>query len=135
MIFRQLFDPASSTYTYLLADEQSREAVIIDPVIDQLERDVQLIQELDLKLLYVLDTHVHADHVTASGSLSARLGAKTVLSERSGVGYADRLVKDGDRITLRRATTSRCARRRGTPTAASPSSRTISRWPSPATRC
>ncbi len=102
MLFRQLFDPTSSTYTYLLADEQSREAVIIDPVIDQLDRDVQLIEELSLKLLYVLDTHVHADHVTASGSLSARLGAKTVLSERSGVGYADLLVKDGDRLRFGR---------------------------------
>ena len=102
MLFRQLFDPTSSTYTYVLADEVTREAVIIDPVIDQLDRDTQLIQELGLTLLFALDTHVHADHVTASGSLANRLGTKTVLSERSGVGYADRLVKDGDRVAFGR---------------------------------
>jgi glyoxylase-like metal-dependent hydrolase (beta-lactamase superfamily II)/rhodanese-related sulfurtransferase len=102
MLFRQLFDPTSSTYTYLLADEATREAVIIDPVIDQLERDTQLIQELGLTLLFTLDTHVHADHVTASGSLANRLGTKMVLSERAGVGYADVLVKDGDRVSFGR---------------------------------
>ncbi|MFS8065482.1 MAG: MBL fold metallo-hydrolase [Byssovorax sp.] len=102
MLFRQLFDPTSSTYTYLLADEETREAVIIDPVIDQLDRDMQLIQELGLTLLFALDTHVHADHVTASGSLADRLGCKTVLSERSGVGYADLLVKDRDRVSFGR---------------------------------
>ena len=79
MLFRQLFDPMSSTYTYLLADEDTRQAVIIDPVIDQLDRDVQLIQELGLTLLYALDTHVHADHVTASGSLANRLGCQACL--------------------------------------------------------
>ncbi|MFO0759027.1 MAG: MBL fold metallo-hydrolase [Byssovorax sp.] len=100
MLFRQLFDPSTSTYTYLLADQATGEAVIIDPVLEQLERDVQLITELDLTLVYVLDTHVHADHVTASGSLAMRLGARTVLSERAGVGYADRLVKEGDRIAF-----------------------------------
>jgi glyoxylase-like metal-dependent hydrolase (beta-lactamase superfamily II)/rhodanese-related sulfurtransferase len=102
MLFRQLFDPTSSTYTYLLADEDTREAVIIDPVIDQLDRDTQLIKELGLTLLYTLDTHVHADHVTASGSLANRLGTKTVLSERSGVGCADVLVKNGDFISFGR---------------------------------
>jgi sulfur dioxygenase len=98
MLFRQLFDQASSTYTYLLADEETREAVIIDPVIEQVERDAQLAAELGLTIVYALDTHVHADHVTASGSLGSRLGTKTVLSERAGVGYADVLVKDGDKI-------------------------------------
>jgi len=100
MLFRQLFDPASSTYTYLLADEGTREAVIIDSVLEQVDRDAQLIQELGLRLLYALDTHVHADHVTASGSLQNRLGSKVVLGERSGVGYADVLVKDGDRVSF-----------------------------------
>lgn len=98
MLFRQLFDPETSTYTYLLADDATREAVIIDPVLDQLERDVALIRELDLELRYALDTHVHADHVTALGSLRERLGARTVMSERAGVGCADLLVKDGDVI-------------------------------------
>ena len=98
MLFRQLFDPETSTYTYLLADDATREAIVIDPVLDQLERDVGLIRELDLELRYALDTHVHADHVTALGSLRERLGARTVMSERAGVGCADLLVKDGDVI-------------------------------------
>ena len=95
MLFRQLFDPESSTYTYLLADAATREAVIIDPVRDQVERDAQLIEELGLHLLYVLDTHVHADHVTAAGVLRRRFGAKTVASVRGGPGCADLLVDDG----------------------------------------
>ncbi len=98
MLFRQLFDPESSTYTYLLADEETREAVIIDTVLEQLERDSEILRELELELVFALDTHVHADHVTALGSLRERFGAQTVLSERSGSGRADRLVKDGDRI-------------------------------------
>ena len=98
MFFRQLFDPESSTYTYLLADEKTREAVIIDPVLEQVERDTGLIRELDLKLVYALDTHVHAHHVTALGALRERRGAKTVLSEKAGVGCADVMVKDGDRL-------------------------------------
>lgn len=98
MLFRQLFDPTSSTYTYLLADETTREAVLIDPVIDQVDRDLALLDELGLTLRYALDTHVHADHVTAAGTLRERRGAKTVLSERAGVGCADILVKDGDEV-------------------------------------
>lgn len=102
MMFRQLFDPASSTYTYLLADEASREALLIDPVLEQVDRDLALLDELGLTLRYVLDTHVHADHVTAAGTLRTRRGAKTVLSERAGVGCADILVKDGDEIRFGR---------------------------------
>ena len=102
MLFRQLFDPTSSTYTYLLADETTREAILIDPVIDQIERDLALLDELGLTLRYALDTHVHADHVTAAGTLRQRRGIKTVLSERAGVGCADVLVKDGDQIRFGR---------------------------------
>jgi sulfur dioxygenase len=98
MLFRQLFDQDSSTYTYLLADEASRKAVVIDPVFEQIERDSTLIGELELDLMWVLDTHVHADHVTAAGLLRERFGAKNVLSERSGAVCASRLVKHGDRI-------------------------------------
>ncbi len=98
MIFRQLFDPQSSTYTYLLADKDAGEAVLIDPVRDQLERDIELLAELGLRLRYVLDTHVHADHVTASGLLRQRLGAKTVVSRHGGAPCADLLVGDGDSI-------------------------------------
>lgn len=78
MIFRQLFDAESSTYTYLLADEQTREAVLIDTVREQVDRDLKLVNELQLKLVYVLDTHTHADHVTAAGVIRERTGARTV---------------------------------------------------------
>lgn len=98
MLFRQLFDLETSTYTYLLADDDTREAVIIDPVQEQFERDAALIGELGLRLVAVLDTHVHADHVTAQGLLRQRFGAKSVMSERSGAVCADVLVKHGDRV-------------------------------------
>lgn len=104
MLFRQLYDSESSTYTYLLADEETRDAVIIDPVIEQLERDVALIGELGLKLRYALDTHVHADHVTGAGALRQRLGAKTVVSERGGAPCADVQVKHGDHVAFGRYT-------------------------------
>ena len=76
LIFRQLFDPQSSTYTYLLADGESREAVLIDSVFEQAGRDAALIRELGLKLIWTLDTHVHADHVTAASLLKERLGSR-----------------------------------------------------------
>jgi glyoxylase-like metal-dependent hydrolase (beta-lactamase superfamily II)/rhodanese-related sulfurtransferase len=104
MLFRQLLDPETSTYTYLLADEETREAVIIDPVYEKFERDASLIGELGLRLVAVLDTHVHADHVTAQGLLRQRFGAQSVMSERSGAVCADRLVKHGDRIAFGRHT-------------------------------
>lgn len=104
MLFRQLFDPETSTYTYLLADEETREAVIIDPVHEQFERDATLIGELGLRLVAVLDTHVHADHVTAQGLLRQRFGAKTFMSERSGAVCADVLIKQGDRVAFGRHT-------------------------------
>lgn len=98
MLLRQLFDPETSTYSYLLADEVTREAVIIDPVKEQLERDATLIEELGLRLVYALDTHVHADHVTGAGALRQRLGAKTVISAKADVACADVAVRDGDAI-------------------------------------
>jgi glyoxylase-like metal-dependent hydrolase (beta-lactamase superfamily II)/rhodanese-related sulfurtransferase len=98
MLFRQLLDPETSTYTYLLADQTTRDAIIIDPVLEQIERDVGLIHDLGLHLRYALDTHVHADHVTALGSLRERLGVDTVVSERAGVGCADIRAKDGDTL-------------------------------------
>jgi sulfur dioxygenase len=98
MILRQLFDQDTWTYTYLLADEVSREAVIIDPVIEKVERDLKLISELGLKLIYTLDTHVHADHVTGSGTLRERTGALSVVSAVAKVKCADQNVQHGDRI-------------------------------------
>ncbi len=102
MFFRQLFDLESSTYTYLLADPETKEAVLIDPVFEQVERDLGLIEELGFELSYVLDTHVHADHITAAGALRERAGAKSVVSERSGAGSPDLFVKDGDEIAFGR---------------------------------
>lgn len=96
MIFRQLFDPVSSTYTYLLGCERSREAVIIDPVFEQHARDTALIRELQLNARYILDTHVHADHVTAAWLLSRTLGADIVLSKHAGAKGVDVPVDHGD---------------------------------------
>jgi glyoxylase-like metal-dependent hydrolase (beta-lactamase superfamily II) len=98
MLFQQLFDAESSTYTYLLADPHSREAVLIDPVLDQVERDVALLFELGLTLRYTLETHVHADHVTSGGVLRRRLGSQTVVSANGGAACADVLVRHGDVI-------------------------------------
>ena len=89
MLFHQLFDPSTSTFTYLLADAETREAVLIDPVQTELERYLTLIANLKLKLLFIFDTHVHADHVTAAGELRVATGAKTVLSANAGVKCAD----------------------------------------------
>jgi sulfur dioxygenase len=96
MIFRQLFDSASSTYTYVLGCSESRDAVIIDPVYEQHGRDTALLRELGLKLRYVLDTHVHADHVTGAWLMRRSLGAETVLSARYGVEDVDIPVDHGD---------------------------------------
>jgi len=100
LIFRQLFDQSSSTYTYLLADPESRAAVLIDPVFEQYNRDRALIEELGLTLLYTLDTHCHADHVTGAWLLQQTLGAKIAISARYGdmVSGADRLLDHGDTI-------------------------------------
>jgi sulfur dioxygenase len=95
VLFRQLFDHESSTYTYLLADPRTGEAVLIDPVLEQVERDLELVRQLDLRLVYVLDTHVHADHVTGAARLREETGTKTVAS-RSGAPCADIAVGAGD---------------------------------------
>ena len=100
MIFRQLFDPETASYTYLLGDELTREAVLIDSVAEQLERDTTLVRELELKLVLALETHVHADHVTAAGRLREALGARVAVSRHAGVHNADLLLGDGDWIAL-----------------------------------
>ena len=100
MIFRQLFDQQSSTYTYLLADSLTREAVLIDPVFEHARRDAALIGELGLKLLFTLETHVHADHVTGASLLKRRLGSKIALSKASGAEGADRTLVDGDLVAF-----------------------------------
>ena len=102
LVFRQLFDPTSSTYTYLLGCSVSREAVLIDPVFEQVRRDAALIGELGLKLLWTLDTHVHADHVTGAWLLKQKLGSSIALSASAGASGADRLLHDGDRVEFGR---------------------------------
>lgn len=97
-IFQQLFESESSTYTYLLADAETKEAVIIDPVLETVSRDLKLIKELGLKLLYVLETHIHADHITGAGALSDATGAKVALSLEAPVECAHIRLKDGDQI-------------------------------------
>jgi len=83
MIFRQLFDQTSSTYTYLLADDASREAALIDPVLEQLPAYLQLLQELNLRLVLALDTHVHADHITALGRLREATGCRSMMGQEA----------------------------------------------------
>src|SRR5689334_6734484 len=100
LVFRQLFDPTSSTYTYLLGDGTSGEAVLLDPVFEQVRRDAALISELGLKLLWSLETHVHADHVTGAWLLKKRLGSQIALAAASGASGADRLLEDGDRVAF-----------------------------------
>ncbi|MEO5733109.1 MAG: MBL fold metallo-hydrolase, partial [Rubrivivax sp.] len=98
MIFRQLFDTTSSTYTYLLAD--GGQALLIDPVLEQAQRDQALLGELGLRLVATLETHVHADHVTAAWLLRERLGSAILLAAATGAEGADRLLGDGDRVVF-----------------------------------
>ena len=100
LIFRQLADPASSTYTYLLGERASGEAVLIDPVFEQALRDAALIEELGLKLTTTLETHVHADHVTGAWALKQRLGSVIAISAASGAQGADRYLSGGDAIAF-----------------------------------
>lgn len=100
MIFRQLFDSVSSTYTYLLASRAGGEALIIDPVLDKVERYLTLLKELDLKLIKALDTHVHADHITGLGELRDRTRCVTVMGAESDVDVVSMRVADGDKIEI-----------------------------------
>lgn len=98
LILRQLFDPQSSTYSYLLGDRAKSEAILIDPVFEQAARDAALVRELGLRLVATLDTHVHADHVTGAWLLKKRLGGEIAISAASGAKGADIRLTDGDRI-------------------------------------
>lgn len=100
MIFRQLFDNTSSTYSYLLASRTGGEALIIDPVLERVDRYIQLLRELDLKLVKAVDTHLHADHITGLGALRERTHCITVMGEQSGVDVVSMRVADGDRIDI-----------------------------------
>ncbi len=96
MIFRQLFDQVSSTYTYLLADEVTHHAVLVDPVFEQHKRDAALVRELGLELVCTLDTHCHADHVTGAWLMKAALGSKIGLSHAYGASNVDVELRPGD---------------------------------------
>ena len=100
MIFRQLFDPGSCTYTYLVASREGGEALIIDPVLDRVDRYLQLIEELDLRLVKAIDTHVHADHITGLGALRDRTHCVTVMGSQSAVDVVSMRVVDGDPIEI-----------------------------------
>ncbi|MES2823013.1 MAG: MBL fold metallo-hydrolase [Pseudomonadota bacterium] len=104
MIFRQLFDAESSTYTYLLGDATSRQALLIDPVLKSVNAYLQLLRELNLTLAYVLDTHTHADHITASGKLRELTGCTTFLGEESHSHCVSKTLSDGEKISLGKLT-------------------------------
>ncbi len=95
MLFRQLFETETSTYSYLLGCERTRKAVLFDPVVTEVERYVALLKELNLTLVYTLESHVHADHITGSGKLRELLGSKSVVHRDGGAQCADLMVTDG----------------------------------------
>src|SRR5580698_2481659 len=100
MIFRQLFDSTSGTYTYLLASRRGGEALIIDPVIEKVDRYLQLIRELDLELVKAVDTHLHADHITGLGALRDRTHCITVMGEQTKADVVSMRVGDGERLAI-----------------------------------
>src|ERR1700753_1786313 len=100
MIFRQLFDATSGTYTYLIASRRGGEALIIDPVLEKVDRYLQLVRELDLRLVKALDTHLHADHITGLGALRDRTQCVTVMGEQSSVDVVSMRIAEGDRLGI-----------------------------------
>ncbi len=100
MIFRQLFDSVSGTYSYLMASRLGGEALIIDPVLEKVDRYLQLVKELDLKLVKAVDTHIHADHITGLGALRDRTHCITVMGEQAKVDVVSMRVAEGDRLTI-----------------------------------
>ena len=105
LLFRPLFESDSCTYTYLLADPETKEAVIIDAVLETQARDVSLIKELGLKLQYIMETHIHADHITSAQRLKEQFaGAQIVLSAKACLPCADQPVKEGDVLSFGRFT-------------------------------
>ena len=100
LLFRQLFDAKSSTYTYLLADKFSGEAILIDTVKEQVEREITLLKELELSLKFTLETHLHADHITAAGLLREKVSSKSVVGVGGNVDSYDRLIEDDEELTF-----------------------------------
>ena len=100
MIFRQLYDSVSGTYSYLLASRRGGEALILDPVLEKVDRYLQLVRELDLKLVKAVDTHLHADHITGLGALRDRTLCITVMGEQTKADVVSMRLADGDRLTV-----------------------------------
>lgn len=100
MLFRQLFEPQSSTYTYVIGCEATGEAALIDPVLETAERDLQELQALGLSLRFTIETHIHADHVTGASDLRERTGCLCAVPEKSGANHADVAVKEGEAIRV-----------------------------------
>ena len=100
MIFRQLFDSVSGTYSYLIASRRGAEALIIDPVLEKVDRYLQLMNELDLRLVKAVDTHLHADHVTGLGALRDRTRCVTVMGENSKADVVSLRLADGDKLDI-----------------------------------
>ena len=100
MIFKQIFDTESSTYTYLIASAKGREAVIIDPVIENVDNYIKILGELDLKLVKVIDTHIHADHVTGATKLKQATNCTTLMGEHTPADAVEIKVKDGEIIEI-----------------------------------
>lgn len=100
MKIRQLFDYDTWTYTYIVWDEKTKEAAIIDTVLEQVERDIQHVTELGLNVIYLLETHIHADHITGAGPIRKKTGAKIVVHKNSGSECADILAQEGDVFKL-----------------------------------
>jgi sulfur dioxygenase len=100
MIFRQLFEPVSGTYSYVLASRRGGEALIIDPVLDKVDRYLRLMEELELNLVKAVDTHLHADHITGLGALRDRTQCITVMGEQSKVDVVSIRVTDGEQLRI-----------------------------------
>ncbi|WP_305907033.1 MBL fold metallo-hydrolase [Methylomarinum sp. Ch1-1] len=100
MIFRQFFEPVTSTYTYLLGCEFSRKAILIDTVASEVDFYIQQLEQLDLDLVYTLETHVHADHITGAGHLRDQIGSKSIVHRDAGAMCADLLVTDGVQLQV-----------------------------------
>lgn len=100
VIFRQLFDPTSSTYSYILGTSLTREAIIIDPVREYIDRDLTFLGELDLRLKYIIDTHIHADHITASGLLREKTWAQIIMGKGAASAGPDRLVEHNETFEI-----------------------------------
>lgn len=100
MLFRQLYDSESSTYTYLIADEITKAAVLVDPVWEKVDRDLQIITELGLDLKYCLETHIHADHITGTGKLREITGCLGIVPAKASATCADKYMEDGEILEI-----------------------------------